>query len=714
MKIPRGFLFSGVAAGIKPMRKDLAMVWSETEAVMAACFTQNRAKAAPILDAEQRVPCMGHGVLINSGNANALTGAAGIEHVVAVREAAGKLMTVSPDALLTASTGVIGVPLPVHKITDALPALKAGLSPTAVAAAEAIMTTDTRIKMTSRALSLGGKDVLLSAICKGSGMIAPQLATMIAVITTDCAITPPALQSALSSVMAQSFNALTVDDDMSTNDAVFAMANGSAKNAVIDVGSADYVTFRAALLDLCQELTREIAADGEGATKRVDVSVRGCATDDIAMDYARSIAGSSLVKAALFGADPNWGRVLSTVGARSGSQGYGESPYVARVTIQGVAVFDGSPLMFVKGDLRTKMREPIVQIDVDLRNGDGHANAWGCDLSYDYVKINADYTSLVETTPDGGVRRDNRFTNYSPKFKVSILTEALSYIEKFKGKLCVIKVGGEALLNEALKHAFVQDIALLRSVGLVPVVVHGGEHEIRRTISRLGTGAAASEDELVEMVVNGKINVELVSLLNRSGVNAVGLSGKDANLLSSERASASPDSSGAFRTGALTEVREHLVQVLLGQGYVPVISPTAAGEDGQSYHLSGDDVAAGLAIALGAHKLIFLADAPGLTYQGELLDRIGPRDLAELLARAPSETAIEPHVFGKAEAAKRALSSGVSQIHFVDGRMPHGVLAELFTDNGLGTLVQAGIENVLVAERLSLTPAPVEVGPHAK
>lgn len=685
MNVPSGFLFAGLAAGIKPHRKDVALVYSKVPATAAACFTINKAKAAPILDAEKRVPSpKAHAVLINSGNANALTGPAGVEAVRVIREALGAQLNIPADAILTASTGVIGVPPPTAKITAALPNLCKGLSVSPVAAAEAIMTTDTRIKMSSRKVIIDRKEVTLSAICKGSGMIAPQLATMIAVFVTDCAMSEVVLQEALTSVLDESFNALTVDNDMSTNDAIFALANGLAGNTPVQSGTPDYLAFRTALLEISQDLSRDIAADGEGATKRLDVEVSRAPSQAIALDIARSIAGSSLVKAAIFGADPNWGRVLATVGARAGSQGYAVSPYAAKVTIQGIVVYNSAPTVFEANELRAKMREPIVSVMVELGAGEHRAVAWGCDLSYDYVKINADYTSLVVSGPDGAVRKDDRFTNYSPKFKVSILKEALTYINTFRGKRCVIKVGSKELANEALKHAFVQDIALLRSVGLIPIVVHGGDEEIRRTMGRLGTGGAASESELVEMVVNGKINVELVSLLNKNGVNAVGLSGKDANFLTAVAAKhESPHH--AFRTGELTEVKGHLVNVLIEQGYLPVVAPTGVGPEGDSYHLSGDDVAAGVAVALDAQKLIYLTDGPGIMAAGELIERLPQRQFEELL---DTPGGITESLVPKAAAAKSALRGGVSQVHFVDGRMPHGVLAELFTDNGIGTLVQ--------------------------
>src|SRR6266849_8338619 len=257
MKAPAGFRFSGVHAGIKPNRRDLALVFSDRPCSAAGCFTTNKSKAAPVLDAEPRLPSdKVRAVIINSGNANALTGPAGLQDVKSVLEAAGRALGIPGDAVVSASTGVIGQPLPTQKIISAIPALAQGLRLEPEAAAEAILTTDTRIKMASRTVSIAGKEVSLAAICKGSGMIAPELATMIAVVVTDCAIEPTALLPCLQDAMTDSFKSLTVDDDMSTNDVVFAMANGRAGNPPLAANSPELKAFASALADLCRELAR--------------------------------------------------------------------------------------------------------------------------------------------------------------------------------------------------------------------------------------------------------------------------------------------------------------------------------------------------------------------------------------------------------------------------------------------------------------------------
>ncbi|HET7787157.1 MAG TPA: bifunctional glutamate N-acetyltransferase/amino-acid acetyltransferase ArgJ [Myxococcales bacterium] len=694
MKVPKGFLWAGMQAGIKPNRKDLALVYSESPCAAAACFTQNLAKAAPVLDAEKRLPSESvRAVVINSGNANALTGPEGLEDVKTVCEAVARALKIPAAGVVSASTGVIGVRLPAHKIVEAAPALAASLRPDAVLAAEAIMTTDTRIKLGARTVQIGGKEVTLTCICKGSGMIAPSLATMIAVVATDCAITPPMLAGALSKAMRRSFNALTVDGDMSTNDCVFALANGAAGNAPIADPGPGLSTFSAALDDLCRQMAKEIAADGEGATKLLDVSVQGAPSDDVAVDLAKACAGSSLVKAAIFGADPNWGRVLASMGARAGTAGHAIDPAEARVSVQEMPVYDRAPLAYDASVLKARMREPEVKVAVDLRRGPGAGQAWGCDLSYDYVKINADYTSLIVTRPDGGVAKDDRLTNYSPTFKVQLLVDALGYIKKFSGTRCVIKYGGAAMVKESLKKSFCEDIGLLRSAGLLPIVVHGGGPEITRTLEKLGSKAEfvdgqrvtnASDLKVVEMVLTGSINTELVTLLNQEGsALAVGVSGKDGGLIRARKLVQEGRDLG--QVGEVTRINRGFLEMLLQQGYVPIISPVGLGEDGQSYNINADTVAAEIAVSIGAQKLIYLSDVPGILRAGELVGQLTAASLQALIA----DGTISGGMVAKARSILKVLAGGVPNVHLLDGRVPHSIIGELFTDHGVGSWVRA-------------------------
>ncbi len=691
MKCPKGFTFSGAHSGIKPFRKDLALFFSEAPCAAAACFTQNLAKAAPILEAIPRVPAEGiHAVLVNSGNANSLTGPAGVEDARKINAELAALLKVPAGAVLAASTGVIGLRLPVQKILSALPKLVKEQRADPEVAAEAIMTTDTRLKMAHRTIRIGNEDVTLCAIAKGSGMIAPQLATVLCVVLTDCAITAPALDAALEAAMVTSFNSLTVDGDMSPNDTVYALANGAAGNARLEAPGPELDAFRAALVDLCEEMAREVALDGEGSTKLIQVSVASAPNEACARDIAKAIAGSSLVKAAVFGADPNWGRILATVGARAGSQGFPVDPHASEVSVQGVTVYKQEPVAHDKAALKAKMRDPEVKIAVQLNAGTSAAVAYGCDLSYDYVKINADYTSLIVPAEDGAVAKDDRLSNYSPKFKQTLLVEALSYISQFSGRRCVIKYGGAAMVKESLKRSFCNDINLLRSVGLKPVVVHGGGPEITRALDKLGTRTkfvdgvrvtSTSDLKVVEMVLSGSINSEIVTLLNRQGGHAVGVSGKDGALLKAKKLVESGKDLGQI--GEITQVNKAFLEMLLDQGYVPVISPIGIGDDGESYNINADSVAAEVAVAVRATKLIFLTDVAGILENGELVSELSA---AELGKKVEGGT-ITGGMRVKARNIQKALAGGVERVHVIDGRTPHSVIAELFTDRGVGTLV---------------------------
>jgi glutamate N-acetyltransferase / amino-acid N-acetyltransferase/acetylglutamate kinase len=699
VKIPKGFRFGGIACGLKPSRRDLALVVSDHPAAAAGLFTRNKAAAAPVQDARPRVPAEGiRAIVANSGNANALTGPAGLDDVAVIRAAVADALGVQKRAVLTASTGVIGARLPAMKIVTALPALVEQLGDHADLAAEAIMTTDTRPKMASREVTLGGKTAILSAICKGSGMLAPQLATAMCLVTTDAAVTPRALQDVLVRAAERTLNMVSVDGEMSTNDCVFVLANGLAGNARISEPGPDLSVLETALTDLLGEMARAMAADGEGATKMMEVVVTGAPTEAIARECALAISASPLVKAAVFGSDPNWGRIVATVGARAGAQAWPLDPMQAKVVLQGVTVFaEGAPVEFDRESLRARMRETRVDVLVALGQGDGRAVAWGCDLSYDYVKINADYSALITQKPDGGVAKDDRVSHYTPAIKKALLAEALKYISAFSGQIAVIKYGGAAMVKESLKEAFAEDVTLLKRVGLKPVVVHGGAPEITKTLEKLGERSEfvdgmritdAQSLPVVEMVLTGKVNQELVALLNARNAGAVGLSGKDGKLLRAQKAG-HESGRDLGHVGHVVEVNRDFLRMFLDGGYVPVISPIGLADDGGSLSINADEVAAQVAVALGARKLIYLTDVPGILESapnGELVRQLTVQDLA----RRVEAGAITGGMKWKAQSILAALAGGVERVHVLDGRQPHTVIAELFTDRGVGSLVQKG------------------------
>jgi glutamate N-acetyltransferase/amino-acid N-acetyltransferase len=382
----RGFVAGSAACGIKPSGKpDLALVASEVSATVAGVFTTNRVKAAPVLLCQRRVSNgQARAVVANSGNANACTGEAGMQAAERMAAAAARRLGIAPAEALALSTGVIGAPLPVERIEAALPAL--ALSPAGGDdVARAIMTTDTRPKTAAVEFEVDGRTVRVGGMAKGAGMIHPLMATMLSVITTDAAVPSYDLQRHLSEAAALSFNRIDVDGDMSTNDTVLLLANGASGVAVPDE------LFREALTAVCVSLARQIAADGEGATKLLEVTVTGAVSEGDAELAARAVTRSSLVKAAMYGNDPNWGRILAAAGA----SGAGLDPAKARLTLQGVRLYaDGLPLPFDKAAASDTLRGATeVFVRLDLGVGDARATAWGCDLSPEYVHINADYTT---------------------------------------------------------------------------------------------------------------------------------------------------------------------------------------------------------------------------------------------------------------------------------------------------------------------------------
>ncbi|MBC7804623.1 MAG: bifunctional glutamate N-acetyltransferase/amino-acid acetyltransferase ArgJ [Akkermansiaceae bacterium] len=393
----RGFQVAGVRCGIKRKRRDICLlVCEDGEATAAGVFTTNVVRAPCVDWSESRLAAKGtaKAIVVNAGNANAGNGYPGEHDNTQMAQWAANALRVPVDLILTASTGVIGTPLPMaiiaSGITDAADHL--GNSPEAATeAAEAILTTDTFTKEYAVRFPLpeSGAVVTVGGMSKGSGMIAPNMATMLGFITTDVAMASDALRSALVAATAVSFNCLTVDGDTSTNDSCFLLASGAAGNVAIgDTDSADYQAFADALTHVCIHLAKEIARDGEGATKLVTVRVTGTATTEDARKVAKTIAESPLVKTALFGNDPNWGRIL----AAAGRAGVRFDPKKATAYLAGTCIFaHGTPTKFDAPAVSKAMAVKELTIHVDLGTGDAEARFYTCDFSYDYVRINAEY-----------------------------------------------------------------------------------------------------------------------------------------------------------------------------------------------------------------------------------------------------------------------------------------------------------------------------------
>jgi glutamate N-acetyltransferase/amino-acid N-acetyltransferase len=393
--IPRGFTFAAVACGLKKSGLDLALLVSEVPAAAAAVFTTNRVQAAPVLASRFHLRESRHkmrGIIVNSGNANCCTGSEGMAAAATTAlKVAWELARLHPSQILVCSTGVIGVPLRWRNIVNAVRPLVRSRRTSAAAFAQftrAIMTTDTRPKWAAAKCRIAGKQVRLIGCAKGSGMIQPNMATMLSFIATDAAISPALLQRALRRAVAPTFNSITVDGDTSTNDTLAILANGESGARKISGEDADYKKFCTALESICRSLALAIVADGEGAQRVIEIEVRGAPSDRAADKVARTVANSPLVKTALAGADPNWGRILAAAG-RSGVAFDFER---ADVHLAGIAVCRrGREHPFDERIAHRKMLAKHVPIVVDLHAGFGSARIWTCDFTGEYVDINASY-----------------------------------------------------------------------------------------------------------------------------------------------------------------------------------------------------------------------------------------------------------------------------------------------------------------------------------
>lgn len=391
----KGFKASGIHCGIRKnqTKKDLAMIVSDTKCSAAAVYTQNKVYGAPITVTRNNIADgYAQAVICNSGNANTCN-ADGVEKAEMMCDIAAKALGVDSKDVIVASTGVIGMTLDVTPIAEGAPALAAQMSEKGGHdCAEAIMTTDTLPKEVAVELEIGGKTVTLGACCKGSGMIHPNMATMLCFMTTDCNISSDCLQKALSAVVKDTFNMISVDGDTSTNDMVCIMANGKADNTVIDSEGADFETFKQALMSISVKLSRLIAGDGEGAQRLLECNVTACTDEATAKNIAKSIICSSLVKTAMFGADANWGRILCAIGYTEGDFKVDTIDVYLSSCKGTVKVCEaGAGIPFSEEKAKEILLESEIVLDVDMKQGEYSATAWGCDLTYDYVKINGDY-----------------------------------------------------------------------------------------------------------------------------------------------------------------------------------------------------------------------------------------------------------------------------------------------------------------------------------
>ncbi len=390
----KGFTAGGIHCGIRKnkTKKDLALIFSEKKAAAAAVYTTNLVKGAPLVVTKNHIADgFAQAVICNSGNANTCN-ANGIEIAEGMSKLVAETMNISENDVVVASTGVIGQPLDIEPIKNGMEALKNSLGNNSEDAAEGIMTTDTVLKEIAVSFTVGGKECKIGGIAKGSGMIHPNMATMLVFITTDCAVSPEMLKKALSTDIKNTFNMVSVDGDTSTNDMVTVLANGMAGNEEITSDGDDFDTFMKALNTITVHLCRMIAGDGEGATKLLECQVNGAKSEEIAKTVAKSVICSSLTKAAMFGADANWGRVLCAIGY-SGADVDVTKIDVSFISSKGEILVckNGAGVEFSEEKAKEILLEKEIITKIELNDGSWGATAWGCDLTYEYVKINGDY-----------------------------------------------------------------------------------------------------------------------------------------------------------------------------------------------------------------------------------------------------------------------------------------------------------------------------------
>lgn len=390
---PKGFEVAGLHSGVKRQRNDLGAIYSERLAHAAAVYTLNQIQAAPIKVTKESIQVEDkiQAVIVNSGNANACTGKKGEQDAYTMQEMTAEVFGVKEHHVAVASTGIIGLDMPMDNITTHINQLTTGASADHAAQfGESILTTDTFSKSACYEVEIDGKTITMGAAAKGSGMIEPNMGTMLAFVTTDAAIEGPVLQTALKEVVDETFNCITVDGDTSTNDMVLVLANEAAGNDLLTPAHEDWEVFISLLRATCEDIAKQIAQDGEGATKLIEVTVNGAPSNEDARKVAKSIVGSSLVKTAVFGTDANWGRIIAAIGY----SGVEINPETIDTAIGPIELLKNSqPTHFSEEEATSYLEEDTIYIDIHLHVGEGTGKAWGCDLTYDYVRINASYRS---------------------------------------------------------------------------------------------------------------------------------------------------------------------------------------------------------------------------------------------------------------------------------------------------------------------------------
>lgn len=682
---PKGFLASGVHCGMRrnKTKRDLSIILSDVLCNSACVYTTNKLQGAPIKVTKENLKNgKAKAIVCNSGNANTCN-KNGIEIAKEICDLVANELNINKDDVIVASTGVIGEEFPIEPIKLGIPKLKKQITKDIVGnkyASDGILTMDLISKTTAIEFMLDGKLCKIGTIAKGSGMIHPNMATTLCFITTDVNISSKMLQKALSLSVNKSFNMISVDGDTSCNDMVSILASGLAGNNEINYENENFDIFCKALDFITDKMAKLVATDGEGATKVLVVNIKGAENDESAKIIAKTVSTSTLVKTSMFGIDANWGRIICAVGY-SDTEIDMNKVCVEFVSKNGSLLVckDGYGVPYEYDIAKNILDTDEVFINITVGNGSGNAVSYGCDFSYDFIKISANYKKATKM-------------NISNIDKADVLINALPYIQKYNNKVVVIKYGGNAMINQELKEAVIDDLILLSLVGVKVVLVHGGGPEINEALAKVGkepkfvNGLRYTDSEtmdIVQMILAGKINKNLVSLIENHKGKAIGLCGIDGGMIKAVKKQSDVD---LGLVGDIEKINVELITDVLAKGYIPVIATIGIDDNGVKYNINADTAASRIASSLNAENIILLTDTRGLLEDKDDEYTLIPKVPIDSVPKLMSSGIVSGGMIPKVECCVDAVRRGVSKSFIIDGRIPHSILIEMMTNEGIGTM----------------------------
>ncbi len=682
---PKGFLASGVHCGIRrnKTKRDLSLILSEVICNASCVVTTNKLMGAPLIVTKENLSDgKARAIICNSGNANTCN-----KNGVAIANEICKLVSeefnIKEKDVIISSTGVIGEELDITPIKFGISKIKSQLTNKPIGnkhASEGILTMDLITKTTAVEFALDNKVCRIGIISKGSGMINPKMATTLSFITTDVNISPDMLNLALKMSVDNSFNMINVDGDTSPNDMVSIMASGLSGNTQITEQNKDFEIFSNALNFVTDKMAKLVVKDGEGATKVLVFNITGAEDDDSARIIAKTVSTSTLIKTSMFGTDANWGRIISAVGYSDCEVDINKINVSFSSVNGNITVCEnGYRADYSESHAIDILNADEIQINICVGNGQGKALAYGCDFTYDFVKISANYKKATKM-------------NISNIDKADVLINALPYIQKYYNKVVVVKYGGNAMINEELKNAVIDDLILLSLVGVKVVLVHGGGPEINEALAKIGkvpkfiNGLRYTDEEtmeVVQMILAGKINKDLVSLIDSHKGKAIGLCGIDAGMIKVTKKIGEVD---LGLVGEIQNINVEPIQDVLAKGYIPVIATIGVDDKGVKYNINADTAAARIASELKAENIILLTDIKGLLEDKD--------DEYSLISKVKISTVpsyiksgiISGGMIPKVECCVEAVRRGVPKAFIIDGRIPHSILIEMMTNEGIGTM----------------------------